>query len=169
MTAGALGFLGDSGAVPWVASIVCARATILLLLTAGILLGLRRASASTRHAVLALAAVSLLALPVLGLAVPRLEVALPRPAMAGRAQASLLPRRQATPFPAPAAGRGPTRGAAPLRPLSAPDGGSTALAGEPPASWEAAAVAGPCPSGSCSRGPREPVAPSPSSPGPISS
>jgi VWFA-related protein len=139
MTARALGLLGDSGAVPWVTSIVCARATILLLLTAGILLGLRRASASTRHAVLVLAAASLLALPVLERAVPRLEVALPGPAGARRAQTSLPPRHQATSFPAPPAGRGPARGAALPRPPSVADGGPRAPTDAPPASSEAAA------------------------------
>jgi VWFA-related protein len=139
MTASALGFLGDSGVVRWVASIVWARATVLLLLTAGILLGLRRASASTRHAVLALAAVSLLALPVLGRAVPRLEVALPGPAVARRVQTRLPPRRQTTPLPAPAAGRTPARAAAAPSPLSVPDGGPAAPTEAPSASSEATA------------------------------
>jgi VWFA-related protein len=139
MTAGALGLLGDSAALAWAASIVCARATILLLLTAGILLGLRRASASTRHAVLALAAVSLLALPVLGRAVPRLEVALLRPAVAGRARTSLPPRRQATALPTPAAGRQPTRGAASPGPLSVAEDGPALPTESPPASSQPSA------------------------------
>jgi VWFA-related protein len=138
MTASALGFLGDSGAAAWVASIVGARATVLLLLTAGILLALRRASASTRHAVLALAAALLLALPVLGRAVPRLEVTLPGPAVARRVQTSPPSRRQATAFPTPAAGRTPARAATPS-PLSVPDRRSASPTEALPASSEAAA------------------------------
>ncbi len=81
---------GPLDATRWLLSLVGGRATLLLLVTAAILLALRRASASTRHAVLALAAASLLALPALRVAMPRWEVALLRAEVVQRPQATRL-------------------------------------------------------------------------------
>jgi VWFA-related protein len=142
MMAQALGFLGATGSVPWLVSIVGGSATLFLLLTAAILLGLRRASASTRHAVLALAAASLLALPALRQAMPRLEVPILDPAVAHGPLVpppSTAPRHPANAIPLPAheAERGPEQVTSLVRPLALPDAGRTAATDTPPALPEA--------------------------------
>ncbi len=124
------------------------RATLLLLVTAAMLLALRRGSASARHAVLALAAAALLALPALRLAVPRWEVALLRAEVVQRPQATplrvardhetravlppaLSPGRVDVPLPrASASGRAPSAAVA-----AAPVSRETPVRRWPPSLW----------------------------------